>query len=100
MFKKVLLSAAIFSCMGLTALQGARAEDAPAAPKVTEVLVCPFMETPSEVDQSKAVTIENYKVYLCCKGCMRKWAKLSKEEQLKKAEAALKIQQANAKKAG
>jgi hypothetical protein len=102
MLKKVLLSAALMGMMGMAAINGARAEEAakPAeAAKVTEVKICPFMETEA-VDEKKTATVGNYKVYLCCAGCVKKWNKLSAEDQLKKAEAALKIQEANAKKAG
>lgn len=100
--KKLWAMMAVAASLTAVSLQNVRAEDAkPAeAPKVTEIKVCPFMENADHTpDEKKAVTVANYKVYLCCKGCMKQWAKLSEEDKLKKAEAALKIQTAAAEKA-
>jgi hypothetical protein len=99
MLKKVLLSAAVMGLMGMGTWSGATAQEAAPAPKVTDVKICPFMGEVS-TDEKKTAVVDNYKVYLCCGGCVKKWAKLSKEDQVKKAESALKIQEENAKKAG
>jgi len=102
--KKFWTMMAVAASFTAVTLQNVRAEDAKPgaaeAAKVTEIKVCPFMENADHTpDEKKAVTVANYKVYLCCKGCMKQWAKLSEEDKLKKAELALKIQVAAAEKA-
>lgn len=77
-----------------SATQTAAAKPAKAtkAVKLTDVNVCPMtMETVHGKGVGHSV-VGNYDVHFCCGGCKPEFDKLSKPEQQKKIQAALKVQ--------
>ena len=96
MFKKLLAlgTAAVIMTSVVIAEEAAKEE-----PKLTEVKVCPMMQAPIKGEGVGSTVVGTYKVFFCCGGCPKAFAKLSKEDQQKKVDAAVKVQEEAAKKA-
>jgi hypothetical protein len=74
------------------ATHAAKATKATKAVKLTDVNVCPMT---MEAVHGKGVghsVVGSYDVHFCCGGCKPEFDKLSKPEQQKKIQAALKVQ--------
>ena len=65
--------------------------------KLTEVKVCPMMQSDVKGEGAGSEVVGKYKVFFCCAGCQPAFNKLSAEEKDKKIAAALKKQEKAAK---
>lgn len=91
-------SIALFAAIGILSSVAVLADP---PKKVTDVWTCPMtMETIKDhkTATKQVAVVGNYRVHFCCGGCPDTFAKLSKKDQLAKAQAAAKKDAAATKK--